>query len=157
MFGTCIIFSKTNNMKINPTPSCLSLVLRAIENAVLPDVTSQSARATLGIITATLTDLLKRQGSSAELVGPTITILQVLTHGDFKFHNLLISGDNITASWTGSVQILVHRNKTSYTHNNWSRNTGPGINSCLTMPQMVGKKSDPKTLHSVRHTACSEL
>jgi Phosphotransferase enzyme family len=55
-------------MKINPTPSCLSLVLHAIENAVLPDVTSQSARATLGIITATLTDLLKRQGPSAELV-----------------------------------------------------------------------------------------
>lgn len=55
-------------MKINPTSSCLSLVLHAIENAVLPEVTSASAKGALGLIHATLTDLLKRQGLSVKLL-----------------------------------------------------------------------------------------
>jgi len=55
-------------MKINPTSSCLSLVLHAIDNAVLPEVSSGSAKATLGLIHTTLTDLLKRQGPSIKLL-----------------------------------------------------------------------------------------
>lgn len=58
----------TFSMKINPTPSCLSLVLHAIDNAVLPEVTSVSAKGALGLIRTTLVDLLKRQAPSVELL-----------------------------------------------------------------------------------------
>jgi len=47
-------------MKINPTDQCLSLILRALEVGVLPEVTSDAATRAIELITITLKDLLKR-------------------------------------------------------------------------------------------------
>jgi aminoglycoside phosphotransferase (APT) family kinase protein len=52
-------------MKLNPTEQCLSLVLRAHDVGVLPEVTSDSAFRAIEIIKATLNDLLKRQQDPA--------------------------------------------------------------------------------------------
>lgn len=56
-------------MKINSTTTCVSLVLRALDQSVAPLATSPEAIGALGLIRTTLHDLLKRQG-------PSITVLR---------------------------------------------------------------------------------
>lgn len=56
-------------MKLNPTEQCLSLVLQTLETDISPEVKSDSGRRAVQILSATLSDVLKRhQNPSLELL-----------------------------------------------------------------------------------------
>ncbi|KAF2498281.1 kinase-like protein [Lophium mytilinum] len=55
-------------MRINPTSQTLSLVIRAIETTVAPDLTNPTAIGAIELIKPALHDLLKRQGPSIPLL-----------------------------------------------------------------------------------------
>lgn len=55
-------------MKINPTSQCLSLIIRSMEQTILPELTSQAAKSTGAQIKLQLEDLLKRQGEAITLL-----------------------------------------------------------------------------------------
>lgn len=55
-------------MKINPTSQCLSLIIRSMEQIILPELTSKVAVSTGAQIKLQLEDLLKRQGQGITLL-----------------------------------------------------------------------------------------
>jgi aminoglycoside phosphotransferase (APT) family kinase protein len=59
-------------MKINPTDRCLSLLLKALDETIIPELQTQSAQATAGIMKNTLSDLLKREHGTREILGELI-------------------------------------------------------------------------------------
>jgi len=59
-------------MRINPTSTCVSLVLRALDQSVAPAAQTLEAQAALHVIKLTLNDLLKRQGPSIPILLATI-------------------------------------------------------------------------------------
>lgn len=55
-------------MKINPTSQCLSLIIRSMEQVILPELISKAAISTGAQIKAQLEDLLKREGEGITLL-----------------------------------------------------------------------------------------
>lgn len=72
-------------MKINPTSTTLSLILRSLDTSVAPAAQTPEAQAALHVIKLGLLDLLKRQGPSIPILLETIKTGEALEH-EIKSH-----------------------------------------------------------------------